>query len=970
MYCLLFFAGASVWSSNGFAQTNTASPESSHRIYTHPMDPREHPDYDRYYTQPPHAEIFGNRIRFTSLRNFTLQDNKLVNYREEIEKYVVTHDLGDILWPMYDFLYAENLAELLDYIQQKKYFVFDVWAYVPGSGPGGIWQQFQPPPGALEMLDKKLGPHWLGMDNGEQDGRYIGRYAAHLVPQGDSRQQQYFNFQRHFEKLTDELGNRMAALVSLTYGHYFAKEGLYTLIGAETAQALPNSQIYYAFLRGAGKQYGVPWFGNASVFNRWGFKAYTPMGEAEGYQHGPTKGTSLSLLKRLMYNHIFYNCTLAGFEGSHLQGDQLSPIGKIQQSAKRWTEEYGSTGTMLTPVAVMTDFFAGWTVPRHLYTKNIYRVWGNLPYEEGDFFTDHVLDMFYPGYQDSSFYHDESGFLSPTPYGDTVDCLLSDAPGWLLERYALLVLAGELRGGLELRDKLDRYLQNGGHLVTTAGSLKHLPGGLAGVLINGNPAAVPAGANLSLEDQTITEHSPFQLYNLSLPEKAAILARSGEQPAAVRVAAGRGMLTVLAAPFGVSSNRTDLNLADGTDVPLSKPCPLLEHVRLVLDSVFRQHMLFDAGRHLSLIAGRKAPGDYLLCICNNSLWPQPLNIASNIGPIESMQEIPVDQSEKTAVGYLPEGFENASIGTSAADQIAGGDVRVFSVRVGEKQVQEIPHAVPPPRPKNRILSLRKAFSIKEEILSRPTFFQHFDGVMIDWKYLRQKETAALQKEAGWLLRNKVKIIVDLSSGINLYPDLRLVNNIESEYQASMAAIADVMNKMKLLGAADLILSIHRSIENNFSSTQFQTALQDTFEKLLQQAESLDLTLYCRPLPIAGKADNLSPAVDFIRKMGSPRLRLAANTALVWHKKNTPENLAEQLRGSVGLWLVAAPQYDLIGRLWNLHGLLAESEFKDPILALLGEAPDCPMIFDGNFENQDQEYMDNSVINTAMNKNTN
>jgi len=278
--------------------------------------------------------------------------------------------------------------------------------------------------------------------------------------------------------------------------------------------------------------------------------------------------------------------------------------------------------------------------------------------------------------------------------------------------------------------------------------------------------------------------------------------------------------------------------------------------------------------------------------------------------------------------------------------------------------------VPPPRPKNRILSLRKAFSIKEEILSRPTFFQHFDGVMIDWKYLRQKETAALQKEAGWLLRNKVKIIVDLSSGINLYPDLRLVNNIESEYQASMAAIADVMNKMKLLGAADLILSIHRSIENNFSSTQFQTALQDTFEKLLQQAESLDLTLYCRPLPIAGKADNLSPAVDFIRKMGSPRLRLAANTALVWHKKNTPENLAEQLRGSVGLWLVAAPQYDLIGRLWNLHGLLAESEFKDPILALLGEAPDCPMIFDGNFENQDQEYMDNSVINTAMNKNTN
>ena len=62
----------------------------------------------------------------------------------------------------------------------------------------------------------------------------------------------------------------MAALLGLNFGHYFLKEGLYTYIGAETGQKLPNTQIYYSFIRGAGKQYGVPWFGNVSVFNRWG----------------------------------------------------------------------------------------------------------------------------------------------------------------------------------------------------------------------------------------------------------------------------------------------------------------------------------------------------------------------------------------------------------------------------------------------------------------------------------------------------------------------------------------------------------------------------------------------------------------------------------------------------------------------------------------------------------------------------
>ncbi len=392
-------------------------------VYSHLMNPREHPDDSRRQVRPPDWKLFGGLPQFTALRGFEIKDGRIVNLKQELDKY---KELGDVVWPSYPVLFASNLEELADEIKRRNLFLFDIWGYVPGSGPGGYWQQFKPPPGVFSLLESRLGERWLGMDNGEQDGRYIGGYAAQMHPAAGSRFEQYLNFQRHFERLTTELGNRMATLVSLNFGHYFLKENVYTLIGAETAQALPNSQVYYAFIRGAGKQYGVPWFGNASVFNRWGYKTYGN----DGADHGPRKGTSLSLLKRLLYSHILYNSMLVGYESSWFDGEKLSPIGRMQRAAQGWVRQHGAPGVMQTPIAVMLDFYSGWSFPRHLYSSNVYRVWGNLPYEREDYLTDLVLEMLYPGYQNSSYFHDESGFLTSTPFGD-VGRLPAERCAWL-----------------------------------------------------------------------------------------------------------------------------------------------------------------------------------------------------------------------------------------------------------------------------------------------------------------------------------------------------------------------------------------------------------------------------------------------------------------------------------------------------------------------------------------------------------
>lgn len=927
-----------------------------YRVYSNLLKPQEHPDYGRRHVRPPTWETFGNRTRFTSLRGFGLQDGKIVSYSEEIEKYTRTYGLGDVLWPSYPIIFGENLGDVADEIKERELFLFDIWGYVPGSGPGGYWQQFEPPEGVFQLLESRLGERWLGMDVGEQDGRYIGGYAPQMLPASASRFQQYLNFQRHFQRMCDDLGNRMCTLVSLNFGHYFLKEGVYTLIGAETAQGLPNGQVYYAFIRGAGKQYGVPWFGNVSVYNRWGYKSYG----SEGEDHGPTKGTSLSLMKRLMVSHVLYNCVFAGFESGWFEGDKLSPIGQLQKETRQWVQENSQPGVMQTPVALMLDFFSGWSFPRHLYTSNVYRVWGNLPYGPGDYLTDGVLDMLYPGYQNSSYFHDESGFITPTPYGDIADCILSDAEEWLLRRYPVIVIVGEVSGDLELKEKLQGYMEQGGILIVTAGNLASLPDGLADVRVGTKSIICGAKSEMQLEAEKITEEASFKLASLEFPKDAHVLGEYGEMPVAVEVACGKGKLIALSSLFGLPEGPALQPIVGEIDKPLPKPYPLLKHVRAVLDRIFQSQMLFKAGEELSWITCRKAPGEYTLGVFNNSLCEHPLNIISYCGPIESIQELPLAQSEKQAVGYPPDGFEDAEVGVSGEDTIAGSDVRVFSLKVRERKVQEIPHIAPTSRSRGRVLPLRDIRSIKEAVMAKPTFFEHFDSVLVNWLYLHEKEGKILQQEAGWIQRQGLRIFVDLSSSLNLYPDLRLLNNAEEDYSASMAIIGELLKKMALLNARDLVLSLHRFPENNFTTEESWNSFVDTLKRICADADNHDITVYLRICP--GKPPwNIKDVVNFVERVDADNLYLAPGIGLLLAQKIEPGNIPEPVQSKIGLWLVSTPEFDMGGHLWNAHAPLATGNWEAQITKFISLAPDVTVVLDAVYQNWDEVYQDLKIL---------
>ena len=945
----------------------TAVPSAQPTHYPRLLDPAAHPDYARRHVRVPTWETFGNRTQFMTLRSFSERDGKLVGFGEELDRYVDRFGLGRVIWPVFPTVFAANFWDLVEEIRQRGLFLFDIWGHVPGSGMEDMWSHVMPPPGMVERLERELGDHFLGFDNGEQDGRYIGSYAAQQCPSPQDRFRQYLNFQRHFERMCDDLGNHMSALVSLCFGHYFLKEGNHVLMGAETAQALPNSQVYYAFIRGAGKQYGVHWFGNASVWNRWGWKVYGSQGVSGDLAYGPTHGTSLALLKRLLYTHHLYNAVALGFESGWIidrgGGDELTPIGRVQAAAARFVDQHGQPGVMHAPVALVLDHFAGWAMPRHLYTGSVYQVWGNMPYGPGDHLTHGVLSELFSGYEDASYFRDERGFLAPTPYGDIADCLLSDAPPWVLDQYGLVILAGALSAHAELCDTLDRFMERGGQVVVTAenarrlwpeweiGDAVRMPAGTRVRLME--PPTAPGGPVTSGAE--IVEDAAFDLCSVP-PDGAEVLAHAAGKPVVIRRRHGRGAATIILSPFGINAEPLCSGpIRNEPEAPLACPHALLRHVRAVLGRALASQQLFSVGEGLSFITCRKGPGEYTIGIQNNGLVALPFRIESRCGRIARIAELPLDQSEKGAVGYWPDGRENAG-GVSDATTIAGGDVRLFSVSVEETGVRLLDPVRPPERPKNRILRLpHDAASIKEEILRRPTFFQHFDGVKVDWTYLRRRDPAEVCRERGWLDRQKVRVVVDFSTGLNFYPDLTLLDTLAFRYEESVAAIDDVLDKMRALGAADAIISLHRKPENHCDDARADDCFLAGVRDLARRAAERGVTLYLARHPhkwYAGKGKMRA----FIDEVGAANLRVAVSAS-------HGDALSADAVRDAGAVLLSAAATDLFGQDYDAHLPVAGSGLD--LAALRAVPEDALMVLDAEYPDWSTVWRDLCAIEGTL-----
>lgn len=968
------------------------------RVYPHLMQPQDYPEFTRRWARATTREDLDGRIQFAGLRRFTEEKNRLVDIAEKLDLYTQGPlEMGKVVWPFCSTLSADNFEELVDEVKRRGLYLFDFWGYVPGTNPAGqYWGNFKTPYRAFELMRDRLGGRFLGMDNGEQDGRYIGSYAHLMYPALQDRKLQYLNFYDFFARLRDDMSHFITVLCSLNYGHYFAAMGDHIMVGAETAQALPSNNLWYAYLRGAGKQYGLLWFGNASVWNRFGWKNYTASGGAgTNEEHGPEQGTSLSLLRRLMYSHYAYNCAILGYESGWfyaegLEGDKErremakpTPIGEVQHGCVQFAREHPQPGTLYTPCAFLLDFANGWTFPRHLYTDSVYKSWGNIPYGPGDHQIHALYSLVYPGYEDAGFFRDERGFLTATPFGDAFDVLFNDARSTILRQYNLLVPAGCQRIDAEVGDKLREFVDGGGHLVLWAAQLEGITDlSWIGVETVGAAERV-TGARVAYGGKEYAE-APLDLVPLVPAMGAKVLATVAGRPFILRSSRGEGTVDVIASPYGLG---VEPLLAPGAvsnkaEEGIPRSFDFLRSVKAYLTDLLEAQKLVDVGNpRLGYTTAWLNPKTLVVSVSNNGSTRERFAFTSAAGAIKAVKEWTLPGCPATTLGYYPAVstaaiLAEAAKGAPGRDAVEPGDVRVFELSFERMDVR-----VQAPIPvgtgtgaDTRSLSLWRVENLRDALLTRERLTQHFGGVKVEAKYLLERDPAYLREEGAFFRRLRLRGMVDFIGLLNYYPTLTLIDNIASRCEESIQAIVGVFDKMKLLGMGEALFALHRNSENNFSLEQARQSFSSSYSRLADLAAERGITLYLTTRPLVararlGKVDlpgvSTAGTLAFIRSLGKPNLKLCLDVSHALMVGEDPEALLEELGADIALVAASVPICDGYGQHYNAHLPMAGSAWEQKLRSLFAKLttrrPDLPVCLNAVYGSWDDVYRDVKLL---------
>ena len=763
------------------AVTAAETPNGSTRplVRDHYVDVTAYPDYHRRPWPMPGWKTFDDTVQ--------LVGDRYVN----AGKLKPGGTPGTVFRPNYDFITggtAKNFAAVLDQLKEAKppLFVWNLGGYIWWMHPGGYVHYDR-----IEQLKSVLGERFLGCDIGEQEGHYVNGYRG-LTRLSMDPFEEFWKLHAIQQRIAEDHADKSTLLTVMYHWHDSIRDGLVTSAAAECQNrgGVASAQVQYAFLRGAARQFGVTLAGDVSVFSSWA-----------------KVQTSTALRRRLLYSQFQWNCAILSCEDAYGPDPIVVDFNRWMQG--NLLKTFPRPGPMHCPVALLTDPFQGW-MPAQTHVGQ-FEKHGFQPYGPGDFLTHHLLNLVYPRYHDNGMWKDESRALVPTPYGDEIEVVTSDCALPILHGYGVVIVASDLpAGGTELRDKLESYVAGGGRLVITAANARRLwPEWHIGT----TPEVLPAGATVKLDDQTITEPLEFEVLPIdpaAIPG-AKVVASANSRPVACNVALGKGVINLLASPYGI--HRTPRK-AEKRVIPLWKndavsssellhPYELLAHVRAVFDGALKSQRLFNvANDQLAFIVNRLGPASYMVGIYNSHLTRQPFAITSLTGNISRQREIPLDDLAQK-YGFLPKDFSGDSK-PSDANHVAGGEVRLFQVEVAQA-AEAVRNAGPPVfvgLPSNRFVRMPTLPDLARSLVRWPTFFQHCDGVLLDWDQIRDVDEDALRYDGcRWLNRQRVRFVIDCRPG-QQGGSLALDNR-----DAAAKELAGLQNRLRLLdGARDLLFS--------------------------------------------------------------------------------------------------------------------------------------------------------------------
>ena len=84
------------------------------KTYSHPMDPRLHPDDARRLVKPPDAKTFNNRLQFMALRSMSAS-----GYKDALDRYVVRDGLGDLSWAPSGIIFTRDVRAQAEELKRR-----------------------------------------------------------------------------------------------------------------------------------------------------------------------------------------------------------------------------------------------------------------------------------------------------------------------------------------------------------------------------------------------------------------------------------------------------------------------------------------------------------------------------------------------------------------------------------------------------------------------------------------------------------------------------------------------------------------------------------------------------------------------------------------------------------------------------------------------------------------------------------
>ena len=269
--------------------------------------------------------------------------------------------------------------------------------------------------------------------------------------------------------------------------HVAAAWGAKALVAETTNTTSPDSEYRWdvsgMFIRGAARQFGLPWAWYVAIFYNGPRKDGTWMSNSvcslrpsgKGRKPFPEGGVSASAQRRVWY-YAYLNGANA-VEPESWMGcffTTNTPTGKAALSDRGrnfaafhdFTAAHPDRGVTYAPVAILTPFDCG-------YTALGGRAWGRCAYTDGDYALDAVLFSIAPGWKRAEGVKvgDCEGNLHNSRFAMMYDVLTPDAPQSkedfrrALFAYPAAILVGDYAEPDRFADVLADYEKAGGRLV-------------------------------------------------------------------------------------------------------------------------------------------------------------------------------------------------------------------------------------------------------------------------------------------------------------------------------------------------------------------------------------------------------------------------------------------------------------------------------------------------------------------------